>query len=443
MDVQVQRTFVMPPPAVPSEEVPLTVFDLAAPTYHVTVLFAFSPPNPTNQALLDALSATLSRFPLLTAARLDRGQGARPCFVTGEGGAGALVVEAEVPSSALSDHLPLAPSPGLALLHPKVTRGAARHVLMLQINRFACGGIVLASSAHHQAADGHSMTTFLHTWADAVRCDGLDVDRAPVPYGPAALVPRRPPSCEFEHRGAEFLPLPSHAVAREDGKPPAVADHHVDPSEITNILLHYTSEFVARLKSRAHDRYTTFETVSAHVWQKITAARGLDVADDAVRTSIRVAVNGRGRLAGTGTVPAEGFFGNVVLTATSGARAADLASGTLADAVALVRSGIRAIDGRYFQSFVDFGALHGGDEKLEPACADEPDVEADSWLHLDLHRLDFGCGGRLVGFLPGKVPQDGVVVLMPSLRKGGGVDVFVALWEKHARELSAIAYTMD
>ncbi|KAM0901526.1 hypothetical protein ACQ4PT_019930 [Festuca glaucescens] len=191
MDVQVQRTFVMPPPAAPSAEVPLTVFDLAAPTYHVTVLFAFSPPNPTSQALLDALAATL-----LTAARLDRGgPGARPCHVTGEGGSGALVVEAEVPSSALSDHLPLPPSPGLALLHPEVTRGAAPHVLMLQINRFACGGVVLASSAHHQAADGHSMTTFLHAWADAVSADGLHVDRAPVPYGPAALVPRRPPRC--------------------------------------------------------------------------------------------------------------------------------------------------------------------------------------------------------------------------------------------------------
>ncbi|XP_047049620.1 tryptamine hydroxycinnamoyltransferase 1-like [Lolium rigidum] len=451
MDVQVQRTLVMPPPAAPSAEVPLTVFDLAAPTYHVTVLFAFSPPNPTNQALLDALAATLPRFPLLTAARLDRGGpgAARPCHVTGEGGAGALVVEAEVPSSALSDHLPLAPSPGLALLHPKVTRGAERHVLMLQINRFACGGIVLASSAHHQAADGHSMTTFLHAWADAVRGD--DIGRALVPYGPAALVPRRPPRCEFEHRAAEFLPLSSsHAAAREDKPPAETDDHHVDHSEISNTLLHYTSEFVAELKRRAHGRYTTFETVSAHVWRKITIARGLGVADDgATRTSIRVAVNGRGRLAGTGTLPAEGFFGNVVLTATSGARAADLASGTLADAAALVRAGIRAVDGRYFQSFVDFGALHGGgDEELEPACADEagvlsPDVEADSWLHLDLHRLDFGCGGRLVGFLPGKVPQDGVVVLMPSLRKGGGVDVFVALWEKHARELSAIAYTMD
>lgn len=68
MDVQVQRTFVIPtPPSEPSTEVLLTVFDLVAPTYHVTVLYAYAAPNPINAALLDALASTLPRFPLLTA----------------------------------------------------------------------------------------------------------------------------------------------------------------------------------------------------------------------------------------------------------------------------------------------------------------------------------------------------------------------------------------
>jgi hypothetical protein len=53
MDVQVQRSFLIPAPqSEPSTEVPLTVFDLVAPTYHVTVLFAYAAPNPTNAALL-------------------------------------------------------------------------------------------------------------------------------------------------------------------------------------------------------------------------------------------------------------------------------------------------------------------------------------------------------------------------------------------------------
>lgn len=445
MDVRVQRSFIIPAPVVahetgaaPSEvEVPLTVFDLVAPTYHVTVLFAFSPPNPTNDALVAALSSTLPYFPLLTARRVERSTTSdRPFFVTGKGGAGTLVVEAAV-SSPLSDHIPLAPSPELALLHPPVTKGA-RHMLQLQINRFACGGIVIASSSHHQAADGYSMVTFLRAWADTVRGDGVPPLDRPVPYGPGALVPRRPPRCEFEHRGAEFLPLSSH----KDGVSSRRAAVQVEPSEITNMLLHYTGEFVAELKRRAQSKYTTFETVSAHVWRKITAARGLD---GAARTSINVAVNGRGRL-GTDAVPA-GFFGNVVLTASSGACARDLTSGSLADAAALVRAGIRAVDRRYFQSFIDFGALHG-DEELEPASVHEenvllPDVWSDSWLHLELHRLDFGSGGRLAGVLPAKDQHDGEVVLMHSLRKEGGVEVVVALGEKHAKELMSIAYTMD
>ncbi|EES09214.2 hypothetical protein BDA96_05G026400 [Sorghum bicolor] len=453
MDVQVQRTFVIPAPASePSAEVPLTVFDLVAPTYHVTVLFAYTAPNPTNAALLDALAATLPRFPLLTA-RLVAGAGhrrRRPFFVTGKGGAGALVVEATVPS-ALSDHLPLAPAPELASLHVPVPAPPPQHLLMLQINRFACGGLVVATSAHHQAADGYSMSTFFHAWADAVRATNNNTGGGllppPAPYGPSAIVPRRPPRCEFEHRGTEFLRAEDAAA----GKPAPV---RVDPSEIANVLLHLPSEFVAGLKQAAatapqqmmsRPPYTTFETVSAHLWRKITLARGR--ADDASRTALNAAVNGRARLAGADEAVARGFFGNVVLTASAATSARDLARGTLGDAAALVRAGVRARDRHYFQSFIDFGELHGGEE-LEPTVGDDdnvllPDVASDSWLHLELHRLDFGCGGRLAGILPAKVPLDGVVVLIPSLRKGGGVDVFVALWEKHAKELMNIAYTMD
>ncbi|CAO2147550.1 unnamed protein product [Urochloa humidicola] len=442
MDVQVQPMFTIPaPPSEPSTEVSPTIFDLVAPPYHVTVLFAYTAPNPTNAALLDALAATLPRFPLLTARLLEHRRVGRPFFLTGRGGAGALVVEATV-SSALSDHLPLTPSPELELLHPPVDK-ATPHVLILQINRFACGGLVIASSSHHHAADGYSMSMFLHAWADAVRATATTstpplvlVDCRPVPYGPSAVIPRRPPRCEFEHRGAEFLPR--DAAPRQ---PPA----RVHPSEIANLLLHYTGEFVSELKARAGNKYTTFETVSAHLWRKITAARGR--AEDPSRTALNVTVNGRARLGAD--VMARGFFGNAVLTASSGTAARDLVRGTLGDAAALVRAGIREQDRRYFQSFVDFGALHGGgEEELELMVGDEdnvllPDVAADSWLHLELHRLDFGCGGRLVGIMPAHSPLDGVVVLIPSLRKEGGVDVFIALWDKHADVLREIAYTVD
>uniref|UniRef100_A0A0D9XNV4 Transferase family protein n=1 Tax=Leersia perrieri TaxID=77586 RepID=A0A0D9XNV4_9ORYZ len=454
MEVQVKRSLVVPPPQCDAEEVPFTVFDLIAPTYHVTVLFAFSPPNPTINSLLDALSSTLPHFPILTAriehVHKDKGHRRRPCFVTGRSGAGALVVEAKLTSS-LSDHLPLMPSPELVGLHPPTNPGGwppMEHVLMIQINRFACGGLVIAASCNHQAADGFSMSLFFNAWTDAVRRSGapMEIDR-PIPYGPGALSPRHPPRCEFEHHGKEFLPRDGATVARNHDASDA-AIRVVDPSEIDNLMLHYPSELVAELKRCTQDKYTTFETVTAHVWRKITAVRGL--ADD-TRTSVNVAVSGRGCLGDTGAMPKEGFFGNLVLSASSGATVRELMTGTLADMAALLRAGIRAVDRQYFLSFIDFGALHGDDnEPLETATTEydelgmlSPNIDSDSWLHLELHKLDLGCGGRLAGILPGKIPQDGAVVVMPSLKKDGGVDVFVALWEKHAKEFASIAYTMD
>ncbi|KAK3157969.1 hypothetical protein QOZ80_2AG0131080 [Eleusine coracana subsp. coracana] len=420
MDVQVERSFTIAPSPSEPVEVPLTVFDLIAKPSHVTVLYAFSAPTPTNDALLTALTAVLPHFPLLSASIERHPVTDRPFFVTGKGGKGVLVVAATVATS-LADHLPLAPSsPDLARLHVPAKEGTC-HMLKVQISRFACGGVVIAPSSHHQAADGPSMRIFLQAWVDTVRDNnGVPPDDVSAPYGPRALVPRCPPRCEFEHRGAKFLlPLSPSLPSDEGSHDDEASVVRVDPSEISNTLLHYDKEFIAELKAKAHNKYSTFETLSAHVWKKITVARGL--LDSATPTAIYVAS-----------------------TETS---ARGLVGGSLADAAAMVRAAARAGDEPYLQSFIDFGALHC-EESLEPAVLDEdnllsPDVDVNSWLHIGLHTLDFGSGGKLVGILPAKIQLEGEVYLIPSLRKEGGVDVLVALWEKHAKQLQSIAYAMD
>ncbi|GJN21081.1 hypothetical protein PR202_gb08529 [Eleusine coracana subsp. coracana] len=440
MDVQVERSFIIPPSPSEPEEVPLTVFDLIAKPSHVTVLYAFSAPTPSNDALRTALTAVLPHFPLLSA-HIDRHPVTdQPFFVTGKGGKGVLVAEATV-ATALADHLPLAPSsPDLTRLHVPAKEGTC-HMLKVQISRFACGGVVIAPSSHHQAADGPSMRIFLQAWVDTVRGNGVPPDDVSAPYGPRALVPRCPPRCEFEHRGAEFLlPLSSSLLSSDD----EASVVRVDPSEISNTLLHYDKEFISELKAKAQNKYSTFETLSAHVWKKITAARGL--LDSATPTAIYVAVNGRWRVGNTNAIPRD-FFGNAILAESTETSARGLVGGSLADAAAMVRAAARAVDEAYLQSFIDFGALHC-EENLEPAVLDEdnllsPDVDVNSWLHIGLHTLDFGSGGKLVGILPAKIQLEGEVYLIPSLRKESGVDVLVALWEKHAKQLESIAYAMD
>ncbi|KAK3154124.1 hypothetical protein QOZ80_2BG0186400 [Eleusine coracana subsp. coracana] len=402
MDVQIERTFVIPPPPCEFEETPFTVFDLLARPAHVTVLYAFSAPSPSNEALLTALTAVLPHFPLLSA-RIDRHPVTdRPFFVTGNGGKGVLVVEAKV-STALSDHLPLAPSPDLALLQVPSEEGNC-HMLKVQINRFACGGVVIVPSSLHQAVDGPSMNNFLQAWADTVRGNGVPPDSLSAPYGPRALVPRCPPRCEYQHRGVEFEPSapPTQqqqqhvnkeekddgnvssddgTVSSSDDGNVSSDDHHeaadaassarlVHPSEISNTLLHFDKEFIAELKAKAHNKYSTFETLSAHVWKKITAARGL--LDDDTNTSIFVAVNGRWRVGDSNAIPKD-FFGNAIFSPSADASARGLVGGSLADAAAKVRTAARAVDEPYLRSFIDFGAMNP-DEFMMPTVVEEDDL---------------------------------------------------------------------
>nr|CAD1829580.1 unnamed protein product [Ananas comosus var. bracteatus] len=208
MDVHVLSSRVLLPgdPNSAPSKAPLTVFDRFASNIYIAVLFAFSPPTPPNDALIAGLSKTLLLFPTL-AGQLDYSRRLRrPCLIVGGCGGGALVVEAAA-SSNLSDHLPLEVSPDFQLLHP--SPASAVHVFQVQLNRFACGGLIIGATAHHRVADGQSMSIFFTTWAQTVR--GAFVDRPPV-YDQSWLKPRCPPHCEFNHWGLEFAPLNSSSL---------------------------------------------------------------------------------------------------------------------------------------------------------------------------------------------------------------------------------------
>ncbi|XP_072954673.1 tryptamine hydroxycinnamoyltransferase 1-like [Typha angustifolia] len=410
-------------------QVPLTIFDRFASNLHIAVLFAFAAPTPSNDALLDGLSKVITHFPTLIGRLGYSSSHRRPCVILGGDGGGALVVEATV-SSELSDYLPLEPSPELQLLHPSPFD--AVHLLQVQLNRFKCGGLVIGATAHHRVADGQSMSTFFVSWSQIVR--GTTVDRLPV-YDRSWLNPRRPPRCEFEHWGLDFVPIPTHRRGF------TINPVDVDPSEITNMLVRYSTDYIRKLKAEVNNKYTTFETLLGHLWRKITIARGLQDCD---LTMVRVSVNGRTRL--KPPVPNE-FFGNLVLNAYPKANVKLLITGGLAAAASIVHEAILEIDQRYFQSFMDFGELYG-EEELVPAYDVDgivlsPILEADSWVRLRFQEVDFGGGGGLRGFLPTWVPFEGLVMLLPGLGEEGGIDAFVTLIAEHAKLLRQISHSLD
>ncbi|CAL4997186.1 unnamed protein product [Urochloa decumbens] len=432
------------------QKVPLTVFDRAAFDDFVPTVLAYhpSPSPPGNEALKAGLLRAVAAYPHLAGRLAADDQGRRFLHLNDHG---VLVVEATVPAdmaavlalaggerwrgvtaAAPHDHFrELYPPP------PDENAGAA--VLQVKLSRFKCGGLIVGIISHHQVADGHSMSAFLARWAAIVRAAGGgkkadDVSAAaPPPFldRAATAVPRHPPAPVFDHRSVGFKGDGSRSYAV------------VPMDKIKNLKVSFTAEFVAELKARVAARCSTFQCILAHVWKKVTAARGLHPEEF---TQVKVAVNCRSRA--KPPVPA-GFFGNMVLWAFPRLRVGDLLSSSYGGVVGVIRGAVARVDGKYIQSFIDFGAVadttSGGEKPAAAAPAGGtvlcPDLEVDSWLGFQFHETDLGAGPPCTFLAPG-LPLDGLMIFVPSATAKGGVDLFIGLLEGHAEVFSKICYSL-
>ncbi|KAF8715354.1 hypothetical protein HU200_026989 [Digitaria exilis] len=419
------------------DTIPLSVFDRVNFNTYVSVIYIFRAPTPPNAALESGLTRALAHY-REWAGRLT---GAPPTAIvlTDDG---ARLVEAtagdDVPLDAV---LPLDPTPDVTRLHPRPPSANAEEddeLMLVQLTRFACGGLAVGITAHHLVSDGRATANFLVAWSQATRGD-VTIDPAPVHDRASFFKPRHPPRVEFDHRAVEFKKPPAHAKLAGDDE--VVVVHRA----------HFTREFISNLKSQASSSPTrpcsTLRCVAAHLWRRITAARGLagDDADVSVSTSVCIAVDGRARM--RPPVP-EGYTGNVVLWARPAASARDVVARPLRHAAELIDGEIGRIDGDYFASFVDFAASGAVEEEGLVPAADaaemvlSPNVEVDSWLRILFYDLDFG-GGRPCFFMPSYLPVEGLVILLPSCYGDGSVDAYVSLFSRHMDAFKTCCYSID
>lgn len=415
----------------PCKAIPLTIFDKAAFNLHVTVLCAFLPPMPTNDALIQGLTEALAHFPHLAGRLSDTGVVGHPTILLN--GAGIRLVEANV-SSTLAEALPLKPSEEMSLLHPPIE--GVEELLQIQLNRYTCGGVVIGQTAHHRVCDGQSMSSFFLAWARLVK--GMEVD--PIPYHDRAAVsvPRNPPRTEHNHGQIEF----------KNNKSDSTALPSSSSSSIVNLVLHYSADFISELKKLVNDsvgddmpslRCTTFQCFLTHIWKKMTLARGLKGEE---MSQVRVAVNGRFRI--KPSVPAE-YFGNFVLWAYPRLKVEDLLNQSYKFVAKAINEAVAKVDSGYFQSFIDFGELKKGEELQQSAAAVgnmlSPNLEVDSWLSFRFHEIDFGHGGPCA-FLPCYLPIEGLLLLVPSPKEKGGVDVFIAVAEDDVERFKLVSHSL-
>uniref|UniRef100_M8BXV7 Uncharacterized protein n=1 Tax=Aegilops tauschii TaxID=37682 RepID=M8BXV7_AEGTA len=155
------------------------------------------------------------------------------------------------------------------------------------------------------------------------------------------------------------------------------------------------AEFVAALKDRVGACCSMFQCLLAHVWKKITAARGLK-RRSSPRLQVRDVLNSS--------------YDSVV--------------GTIRDAVARINS-------EYVQSFVDFGGLadaNGG----QLAVVQLPSTRL-------RHRR--ACCSAAPG-----LARRGLMFFVPSHKAKGGVQglmFFMAVTEEHLTAFQRICYSLD
>ncbi|CAL4929463.1 unnamed protein product [Urochloa decumbens] len=444
MEIKTASTLVKPVYSIPhplaGEKVQLTVFDRAALDLFVPTVLAYPEPAPSSEAIKEGLRRAVALYPHLAGRLAVDHRGRRFLHVNNEG---VLVIEAALSidlANVLADGMAAAANVNeLYPMLPEENVGAA--LLQIKLNRYRCGGLVIGIICHHHVADGHSMSTFFTTWASAVRAgkDDFTVPSPPFLDRAATAVPRATPAPVFDHRSIEFKGRDDDELI--SSKPDAVVVPRAH--KIRNLTVHFTDEFVAGLKARAGGvRCSTFQCLLAHVWKKITAARGLQPEEF---TQVRVAVNCRGRA--DPAMPMD-FFGNMVLWAFPRLQVRDLLNSSYGRVVHAIRDAVARVDAEYVQSFVDFGAVAdaSGEELVATAAAAGtmlcPDLEVDSWLGFQFHRMDLGTGPPCA-FLPPDLPIEGLMIFVPSRAAKGGVDLFVAMAECHVEAFEQICNSVD
>lgn len=406
-----------PPPT--SSYTPLSVFDKVTYNQHIAVIYAYRFPTPSNATIELGLQKALGIY-REWGGRLGYDTNGNPIILLND--EGVRFVEASVDSE-LDQTVLLKPCASLLSLHPKLKDVV--ELVQVQLTTFSCGSLVVGFTAHHLVADGHSSSNFLVAWGQATR--GLNITALPL-RDRTIFSPRNPPKFEFEHRGAEYVAKKFKRVY------PLI---HDDMEDIVVHKVHYTAEFLSKLKAKAssmnenkyYKPFTTFESLVAHLWRTITKARGLNQSDF---TQIRISVDGRSRI--NPKVPNE-YFGNLVLWAFPRAKVNDLLHQPLSYATKVIHEAIVAVNDGYFKSFIDFSCHKAGEEELvantQPNSAFLwPNLEVDSWLRFPFYDLDFGQGGPCI-FMPSFFATEGMLFLVPSFTGDGSIEAFVPLFRQN------------
>ncbi|GJZ59088.1 shikimate O-hydroxycinnamoyltransferase-like protein [Tanacetum coccineum] len=417
-----ESTMVMPAKEMPRIKLWNSNLDLIVPDVHSSRVYIYRP-NAANKlfdmkVMKDALSKALVVFYPM-GGRLKEDENGRveiDCQ-----GQGVLLVEAES-DGVVDDFDDFAPSLELRKLVPTVdySLGIESYPLtVLQVTYFKCGGVSLGVGIHHRVADGLSGMHFVNTWSCMAR--GLDVTLPPF-IDRTILRAHDLPRPIFEH--IEYHTGPQMNSPLEG------------PSNETSIsIFKLTRDQLNMLKGKSQINYTTFETLSGHVWKSACKARGLlDIGE----TKLYIATDGRARL--QPALP-PGYFGNVIFTTAPKATTKEIQTNPSWYAASKIHDALVKMNTDYLKSALDYLDLQPDLKALVRGAHTFkcPNLGITSWTRLPMYDADFGLG-RPIYMGPAWIAFEGFCYVLPSPINDGSISIAISLQAEHMKLFSKFLY---
>ncbi|XP_049932546.1 agmatine coumaroyltransferase-2-like [Nymphaea colorata] len=413
--------------------IPLSPFDNVTFQTNVSFLYAFKPPNPSNEVIEQGLRRLLAEYREFAGRLTFDGKG-RQCILLNDEGIRFVEATSGSPLGSLMDK----PSPYYLDLHPHST-AIEEALFQVHLTRFSCSSLVVGCTVHHAVSDALSLSLFLTAWAQTLclwflggglhrpPCS-LDVQslshfliaggqtvRDGIPVLPLPLhdrsifVPHNPPHFQFQHSEIEYAA--HHRTAK----------HPELQHTIVMEGAHFSSEFLAKFKSKASGEYPYDKPYTA------------------------LPVNGCFRMRSP-TVPMS-YLGNQVLWAWPRSKVKDLLSKPVGHAARLIHDAVARVDEDYIRSFIDFSSSKEKMEALMPSAYGRdvvlsPNLEVSSWLNIPFYDMDCGTNSPYL-FVPSYERVEGFLHIVPSSTGVGDVDAFVSLFDKDMGSFIDALYYLD
>ncbi|XP_022850645.1 vinorine synthase-like [Olea europaea var. sylvestris] len=285
------------------------------------------------------------------------------------------------------------------------------NVLMIQVNVFDCGGLVIAINVSHKVADGITLCTFLKDWG--LMAQGSSQEIFP-DYMAQSIFPQINSLPDEKHLFSDikhFLKIAKYVPRR----------YAFDALAVSTLKAKSTSSAV---KSP-----TRVEVISAFIWKCFMAAK----SGSSSTSLLTHAVNLRRK-----TVPplSENCFGNFLWIAA--AQNSNENETDLRTLVSKIRESISEIDDDFVKNMQSEKGCPGYYENLEKTSQRIPKESGilcfSSWCKFGIYDIDFGWGRPI--WASNCVPAYSESLLLNSVtlmdtRSGDGIEALVILDEKY------------